>query len=344
MKPIFRRKVRSSLSGMSETFLPSTSMPPLSGRNNPAAIFSVSVFPVPVSPSKTTVSRSRTQKDTPRRICPSSQPMRTSSNAMADLASQEGKDPCPPIPAIIAAIRFCFRKERLRRNRPSASANGGDGRTILPFLKLKETLVKTISGWSKPQTLTRLATFLFCASCALSTLPVAEAQGFTVEQIMSSPFPESLTVAARVPRVAWAFDAKGVRNVWIADAPGFSARQVTHYSDDDGMALASLRLTPDGRTVVYSRGSELNTAGEVADPTSNVTRPNQQVWAADVEKGEPRLLGELDCTHEGCEDIELSPDGTMAVWAARGQLWVAPVSGAVPAYPLAFVRGENDSS
>ena len=203
--------------------------------------------------------------------------------------------------------------------------------------------MKTISGWSKPQTLTRLATFLFCASCALSTLPVAEAQGFTVEQIMSSPFPESLTVAARVPRVAWAFDAKGVRNVWIADAPGFSARQVTHYSDDDGMALASVRLTPDGRTVVYARGSELNTAGEVADPTSNVTRPNQQVWAADVDKGEPRLLGELNCTREGCEDIELSPDGTMAVWAARGQLWAAPVSGAMPAHQLGFVRGENDS-
>jgi len=171
----------------------------------------------------------------------------------------------------------------------------------------------------------------------------AAAQGFTVEQVMSSPFPDNLTVAARAPRVGWVFDAKGVRNVWVADALGFAARQVTHYSEDDGMALASLRLTPGGGTVVYARGSELNSAGEVADPTSNVTRPNQQVWAVDVDKGEPRYLGELNCTHEGCEDIELSPDGSTAVWAARGQLWVASVSGAVPAHQLAFVRGENDS-
>ena len=137
---------------------------------------------------------------------------------------------------------------------------------------------------------------------------MASAQSFTVEQVMSSPFPDDLTAAARVPRVAWVFDARGVRNAWIADAPGFAARQVTHYSADDGMALASLRLTPDGRTVVYSRGSELNAEGDVADPTSNVTRPKQQVWAVDVDKGEPRYLGDLDCAREGCEDVELSPD------------------------------------
>ena len=136
-------------------------------------------------------------------------------------------------------------------------------------------------------------------ACALLAPHTAIAQGFSVEQVMSSPFPSNLTVAARAPRVAWTFDAKGIRNVWVADAPGFAARQVTHYSDDDGMELASLRLTPDGRTVVYSRGSELNTSGEVADPTSNVTRPSQQVWAADVDKGEPRYLGELNCTREG---------------------------------------------
>jgi len=203
--------------------------------------------------------------------------------------------------------------------------------------------VKTISRLSGLRILARLGVCSICAAGTLLAPGFVKAQGFTVEQVMGSPFPESLTAATHAPRVAWAFDAKGVRNVWIADAPNFTARQVTHYSDDDGMALASLRLTPDGHTVLYSRGSELNAVGEAADPTSNVTRPNQQVWAVDVDKGEPRLLGELNCTREGCEDIELSSDGTMAVWAARGQLWAAPVSGAVPAHPLAFVRGENDS-
>jgi dipeptidyl aminopeptidase/acylaminoacyl peptidase len=200
--------------------------------------------------------------------------------------------------------------------------------------------MRTESSSIARKSLGRLAVyFSFASFCAAA----AWAQGFTVEQVMSSPFPEGLTAASRAPRIAWAFDSKGVRNIWVADAPSFAARQVTHYSDDDGMALASVRLTPDGRTVVYARGSELNSAGEVADPTNNVTRPNQQIWAVDVDKGEPRYLGDLNCTREGCEDIEVSPDGAMAVWAARGQLWIAPVSGAQQARQLVFVRGENDS-
>src|SRR5437763_13402739 len=55
------------------------------------------------------------------------------------------------------------------------------------------------------------------------------------------------------------------------------------------------------------------------------------------------VTGVQTCALPICEDIEISPDGATAVWAARGQLWASPVSGAVPAHQLAFVRGENDS-
>jgi hypothetical protein len=44
------------------------------------------------------------------------------------------------------------------------------------------------------------------------------AQSFTLEQVMSSPFPSELTVSKRGDRVAWAFDAEGKRNIWIAEA------------------------------------------------------------------------------------------------------------------------------
>ena len=117
--------------------------------------------------------------------------------------------------------------------------------------------------------------------------------GFTLEQVMSSPFPSSLTAASHGGRIAWTFDFKGARNVWVADAPGFGARQVTRYQGDDGMPIVSVRLTPDGKTVLYARGSETNAQGEVADPTSNVEQPKQQVWAVDADgSGQPRLLGE----------------------------------------------------
>ncbi|MGA9812708.1 MAG: prolyl oligopeptidase family serine peptidase [Terriglobales bacterium] len=171
----------------------------------------------------------------------------------------------------------------------------------------------------------------------------ASAASFTLEQVMSSPFPTNLVAASHSPRVAWVFDAKGVRNVWVADAPDFGARQITHYDSDDGVPIASLRITADGRTLVYVRGSESNENGRVADPTNGVWPRKQQVWAIDVEGGAPRLLGEMGCGEEDCEDVQLSPDGQFAVWAARKQLWIAPVSGATPAHQLTDLRGDNSN-
>jgi len=165
---------------------------------------------------------------------------------------------------------------------------------------------------------------------------------------MSSPFPTNLVADQPsndpVGRIAWVFAAKGARNVWVADAPNFEARQVTHYAGDDGMPIAALKLTPNGRTVVYARGSEANSAGEIADPTSGVEKRVQQVWAADVDKGEPRLLGDMGCDEEGCEDIQISPSGEFAVWSAKKQIWIAPISGGsdAKAKALTFARGSNE--
>ena len=46
---------------------------------------------------------------------------------------------------------------------------------------------------------------------------------FTIEQVMSSPFPSELVAAQHSPRIAWVFNDKGARNVWIADGPNFAS-------------------------------------------------------------------------------------------------------------------------
>ena len=158
---------------------------------------------------------------------------------------------------------------------------------------------------------------------------------------MSSPFPTGLTAADKANRIAWVFDLRGERNVWVADAPGFEARQVTHYQGDDGQQILSLRLTPDGKTAVYARGSEVSRDGHVANPTSEVKEPKEQVWAVDVESGKTRLLGDLGCEHEDCEDIQISPDGEWAVWSTKHHLWLAPVKGDKPARQLTELRGDE---
>lgn len=192
---------------------------------------------------------------------------------------------------------------------------------------------------SAMKTFKLLLAFLFASLCAVTVS--AQNHNFTLEQVMSSPFPSDLAAARQAPRIAWVFDSKGERNVWTADAPGFEARQITHYQGDDGQQIVSVRLTPDGRTVVFVRGSELNSTGHVANPASQLKEPKQQVWAAEVETGKTKLLGDLGCEREGCEDVQISPDGQWAVWSTRHHLWIAPVAGDKPARQLTELRGDE---
>src|SRR5215813_12828632 len=84
----------------------------------------------------------------------------------------------------------------------------------------------------------------------------AASQSFTVEQIKGYPFPNELTASASGSRIAWAFNERGARNVWIAEGPDFKARRLTNYETDDGQELTSLALSADGKYVVYVRGGD----------------------------------------------------------------------------------------
>ena len=184
-------------------------------------------------------------------------------------------------------------------------------------------------------------------SCSIFISIAAFAQSFTLDQIMSSPFPTQLVPSgsgrpSETSFVAWVFNNKGADNVWIASPPDYAGRQVTHYSGDDGQRIASLKITQDGKTIVYARGSELNGVGRSANPQSLPAQTKQQVWTAEVENGEPRLLGDMGCEQEECEDIQISSDGRYAAWEAKHELWIAPIHGpsGVTAKQLTDIRGD----
>jgi dipeptidyl aminopeptidase/acylaminoacyl peptidase len=180
--------------------------------------------------------------------------------------------------------------------------------------------------------------FFLCVLLVASTFSLAA--GFTIEQVMDSPFPSELTTARDTPRVAWVFDLRGERNVWVADAPDFRARQLTHYHGDDGMPIAALAISGDGKTIVYARGSELNSSGSSANTQSLTAGTKQQVFAADVSNGEPRLLGDMGCGEEGCEDIQISPDNKWVAWSMKTSIMIAPLDGKQAAKKLNEIRGE----
>jgi dipeptidyl aminopeptidase/acylaminoacyl peptidase len=193
---------------------------------------------------------------------------------------------------------------------------------------------------------TVLKTLLQCLVVSLGSilLPVVcVGETFTLEQVLGAPFPYGLTSASHAPRVAWVFDNKGERNIWVAGPPDFVPRQVTHYKGDDGQPIVSVRLTPDGKTVVYARGTEVNKASTSANPQSLTKMPRQQAWAADISGGQPRLLGDIGCDEEECEDLQVSPDGKNVVWPSKKHLWIAPIDGKKKAEQLEELLGESDT-
>src|SRR5437773_8870811 len=126
----------------------------------------------------------------------------------------------------------------------------------------------------------------------LSLVCFVKAQSFTLEQVTSAPFPSELTVSKRGDKVAWAFDAEGKRNVWIAEAPGFAARQLTRYDSDEGQELTDVVFSPTGSAIAFVRGGNKNQAGEVPNPASDPTGAKQEVWVVDVRTGRTMRIGE----------------------------------------------------
>src|SRR5205809_5059104 len=110
-----------------------------------------------------------------------------------------------------------------------------------------------------------------CIVLLLAAFASAQAP-FTIEQVLSAPFPGDLTASPN-GKLAWVSNARGVRNILVAEPPEYRARAITSYTADDGQEIAQLRWTPDSASVVYTRGGELN-------PAHDPHAAEEAVWIA----------------------------------------------------------------
>jgi dipeptidyl aminopeptidase/acylaminoacyl peptidase len=179
--------------------------------------------------------------------------------------------------------------------------------------------------------------FLGLAAVALISVPVdSRAQErFGLEQVMSSPFPSDLVAAPEGGSIAWMFNAQGVRNIWVAEAPDYVARRLTEYAEDDGQAISGLRFTPDGASVVYVRGGGPNRQGEYPNPWSLPEAVQQQIWIIDLADGEQRLLA------DGSSPT-VAPTGSVVAFHKGRDIWIAPLDEGEPE-ALVKARGSNGS-
>jgi dipeptidyl aminopeptidase/acylaminoacyl peptidase len=163
---------------------------------------------------------------------------------------------------------------------------------------------------------------------------LAQQSNVSIQAISSAPYPFAMTAAPTGGAVAWVYNERGARNVWVGE-PGadgvYASRRVTAYEGDLGVDIPDLAWTGDGRTLVYTRGGDGGGRTPV-NPTSSPAGPKAgQIWAIAAAGGQPRLIG------DGVS-ASPSPKGDTVVFLRGGQPFVVQASGGEPA-PLFKDRG-----
>src|SRR5580765_4911115 len=183
-------------------------------------------------------------------------------------------------------------------------------------------------------TLTAAKILVLALMLLVATDFAAAQQSFTLEQVLSAPFPSDLIAAKSVPRIAWTLDERGQRNIYVAEAPDFKVRRLTAYLQDDGQELSSLQFSADGEAIVFTRGGGKNRSGQFPNPTSNPAGVEETVFQIAWRGGEPV---KIDVGHSA----QVSSKGICA-YGRDGELWLAPLDGKEKPTQL-VARGTNFS-
>ncbi|MGH9734439.1 MAG: S9 family peptidase [Candidatus Acidiferrales bacterium] len=187
--------------------------------------------------------------------------------------------------------------------------------------------------------------FVVCSTCTAFAEPpthnAANRQSpahFTIEQVLSFPFPADLTASPAKGMFAWVFNAEGKRNVWVAE-PGqngaYSVRQLTNYTEDDGQDVGEIAWTPDASAIVYTHGGDFEFPKRTyPNPARFAAAVEQDIYVIPVSGGTPKEIGEG-------HSPAVSPDGQSVAYVLKGEIWLAKLDGSEKPQQLIHELGEN---
>ena len=183
------------------------------------------------------------------------------------------------------------------------------------------------------------AVFAAPESSAVSSKEAAA--GFTLEQVLTAPFPTDLVAALAKGRFAWVSSTQGQRNIWIAepaeDGKTYSTRSVTRYSADDGQEIGELAWTPDASAIAYTRGGDLEFSDKPApNPAKVVEGVEQAVWVVALNGTGPRKVGEGHLP-------AISPQGGSLAYVLKDQIWLGKLADSDMPIQLLHTRGSIHS-
>jgi dipeptidyl aminopeptidase/acylaminoacyl peptidase len=179
----------------------------------------------------------------------------------------------------------------------------------------------------------------FCICMTAIPLP-AQDRSFTIDQVLSAPFPTGMVAAPSHGRIAWVFAARGSRNVWVAEPSSnglYKARELTSYKGDDGESLAELAWSPDGESLIYVRGGDLEEGGPDINALSLPQgAPPKEIYVISINNGTSKKLADGDSP-------TVSPRGDSVAFLNQKQIWLVPLDGSKKAEALVSSKGTIDS-
>lgn len=143
-------------------------------------------------------------------------------------------------------------------------------------------------------------------------------QKFTFEAVKSYAFPTELVRSMKGDKIAWAMDEKGVRNVYVAEAPSYVARKLTNFNEDDGQEITSISISDDGKWVLFVRGGDHGANfndNSAVNPAGNTEPQTVRVMQIAFVGGPIRVITEGDFP-------VISPDNKVVAYIKEGQPWV----------------------
>jgi dipeptidyl aminopeptidase/acylaminoacyl peptidase len=165
--------------------------------------------------------------------------------------------------------------------------------------------------------------------------------GFSIEQVLSAPFPSDLVASSDGNHFAWVSNESGRRNVWLAthrtSGGGYDSRAITAFTEDDGQVMADLAFVPRHDGVLFVRGGDFEDPDKVAPNPAHLTAGVEQaIYWVNFQGGTPVRLA------EGHAPLA-SPDGERVLFLHKGEIWTVGLKADAKPSQLFKARGSLDS-